>query len=452
MALRKLPLPRKAAPPPPVMPEERLPSNTPQPEYKPLHPGFVGKSKVLVSTAHKAKALDGDFYLVDLGAGTCTCKNGGPWQWHIKNEAWARSQCCSHKIRAMADILEKKGRPADMQAAYSKEVGSRYNMYEVVSAFHKELRIGNVERAVFWGTMLANFRGSRGIIKYLLNILYEETRDHTMGDFLLDLYLWDDRSHDYANMCIGIKAFCQSKKKWQIPTHYDCLMAEMRGYAKLVAEFGRKVAEGGNIIADEHKPTLMSALKSGIANKDAALAQYGLKGLQKLKTGDIDSHRAWIINELMAMNSPRSKSAECAKLMAYIQRRATNKLGIGYHELNNLVDFLLGEPYGAGNTPPATLKASLAFPTPVMRLGVAPAIPLYAHDNHTWAGKALLRRYPTEWQPGAVQEHFDLRLCGAYMGVVWRHLAVKQHGAIDVKWADVEWPKWLHETVSNLWY
>jgi hypothetical protein len=452
MALRKLASPAKRLPEVEQPDVEKLPSNTPLPEYVPLHPAFITKSRVLIHAAHKGKALDGDYYVVDLRAGTCNCKNGQPWQWHVKNEEWVRSQCCSHKIRAMSDIVEKARRPPDMQAAYAKEVGSRYNMYEVVSAFHKELRRGAVDQAVFWGTMLANFRGSRGVIKYLVSILYEETRDHSLGDVLTSYYLFGKPETVYADMCRMIALFCKSKKKWELPSHFDFLMAEMRGYERLVAEFGRDVAKGGNIIADKHKSALMTALKTGIRLKDANLAQYGLKGLQKLVTGDIDTHRAWIINELVTFKSSRTTHADCDKLLAYIQRRAENKLGIGYHELNNFVDFLLGEPFAAGNSDAGTLKATLALPAPLLRLGVAPNIPLYAHDNHTWAGKALLRRYPAEWQPGAVQEHFDLRLCGAYMGVVWRHLAVKQHGEITINWQDVEWPKWLHETVSNLWY
>ncbi len=449
MALRRIALPKKPVPAPVAEPFEKLPSNTPQPAYKPMHPGFTGRFQITKAADHQAKRLGGDCYTVDLGAGTCNCKNGQAWAWHIKNEYWVRSQTCSHKIRAMADLLEKAGRPSDMQAAYAKEVGSRYNMYEVVSAFHKELRIGHVERAVFWGTMLANFRGSKGVIKYMLNILYEETRDHTMGNWLLDTLITGTKENEYTDMCRGIAIFCQSKKKWELPSHFDFLMAEMRGYERLVKEFGRDVAKGGNIIADKAKPGLLVALKTGLAKDNKDLTQYGLKGLQKLKTGDIDSHRAWLINTL---EIPMAARKHAPLLRDYIGKRAVNKYGVGYHELNAYIDLLCGEPYAAGNTAPAALKAILAAPPPPLRLGAAPAIPIYAHDNHTWAGKALLRRFPAEWQPGAVQEHYDLRLCGAYMGVNWRHLAFKQFKRIDCNWSDVVWPKWLHETVSNLWY
>lgn len=458
MALRKLNLPTRP-PTSELLAEsiERLPSNTPFPAKYPLvHPAFTTKSKVMASAAHKGKNLEGHSYEVDLVAGTCTCKYGLPWQWHVKNGKWVRNLACSHKIRAMADIVDKAGRPTDMQTAYAKEVAARYNVFEVVSAFHKELRCRSLEQAIFWGTMLANFRGVRGVIKYMLNIVYEETRDHILANWLLMIMINPPNTeHDYYLMCKGIELFCAAKKKWELPkTHFELLMAEMHGYEQLIQEYGRDVAKGGNIIPDTQKDALLTALIYGIKSKDMITTQRGLKGLQKLVTGDIDAHRAWIINRLMAdpVIKKRVDQKELALLLDGISKRALNKLGIGYHELNNLVDFLLGEPYGAGLLPPATFKPLLARPAPLLRLGVAPAIPLYAHDNHTYAGKAAIRKYPAEFQPGAVQEHYDLRLCGAYMGVTWRHLAYKQFGTIECNWADVEWPKWLHEAVSNLWY
>jgi len=240
----------------------------------------------------------------------------------------------------------------------------------------------------------------------------------------------------------GHRVVLRGPKKWELPTHFDFLTAEMRGYEVLVKDYGRDVAKGGNIIADGQKSRLLLALKLGLGAKDTRGAQVGLKGLQKLKTGDIDAHRAWIINELCADKAIVKGVAQphLSKLMDHIAKRALNKLGIGYHELNNLVDFLLGEPFAAGLLPTKAFNAVLTSPAPLLRLGVAPTIPVYAHDNHTWAGKALLRRFPTEWQPGAAQEHYDLRLCGAYMGVNWRHLAFNQFGKIDCNWGTLSGP------------
>lgn len=445
----------------------------PFPKFEPLHPLFTGRHKVLTLPAHRSKNIDGPFNVVDLGANNCTCKFGEPFEWHHKRGEWTPSIYCSHKIRAMSDILQRQidkmktdpgaAFPSDVQQAYAKAVGSRYNMYEVVSAFHKELRRGSVERAVFWGHMLANYRGVDGVLRYMLNIIFEETRDHWLATWLLNALqpvkkhpgLADQR---YTQMLYGIALFCASPKKWELPHRMKFLEAEMRGYARLIKEYGRDVAGVGNVIPRNQREKLMKALKAGIGQKDMVLAQYGLKGLQKLQVASIDDHRAWIVNmiwddsafmhSLFKANS--LAMSENGQHVNFIASRAIGKFGIGYHELNTLIDGLMGEERSAGLN--AKNGAILAEPPPLLKLGVAPQIPIYAHDNHTWAGKALLRKYPEEWQPGATQKNYDLRLCGAYMGVVWRHLAFKQHGRIDCEWGEVTWPKWLHETVSNLWY
>lgn len=430
------------------MPETAF-DRPPLPKFKPPHPAFVGKSKVLSLPAHLNKNLDGPSYSVDLSAGTCTCTNGKAFQWHIKHQEWAPNQACSHKIRMMADILEKAGRPTDMQIAYAKQVSSRYNRYEVVSAFHKELRRGAIEQAVFWGTVLANFRGVPGVLKYMLNILYEETREHWLGQWLLDKYLAkDDNAYEY--MLYGIALFCRAPKKWELSHRMEILEAEMRGYEKLVKKYGREVAKAGDFIPIRERDQLLLDLKAGLADGDLALMQYGLKGLQKSKCTNIDAHRAWIMNECMRFIKDQESAAI---LMGYVQHRANAGLGVGYHELNMFMDFVSGKDAPCRSVQvPAWGKRILDSKPPLLRLGVVPTIPIYAQDNHTWAGKALIRQFPNEFAPGVKQEHYDLRLCGAYMGVVYRHLAFKQFGRIDCEWEEVLWPKWLHDTVSNLWY
>lgn len=448
IALRRIPIKPLPKPKPDLIAQAfgNDPDNVPLPDYTPLHPAFTFKGEVYTSSAHRDKNLDGATYRVDLIAGTCNCKYGKPWQWHVNQQQWVRNFACSHKIRAMADIVENAGRPNDMMIAYSREVAARYNKYEVVSAFHKELRRRSVEHAMFWGVMLANFRQCGGVIRYMLNILYEETRDHDLGFWLLDA-LEAPRARHYDLMLQGIVLFCASKKKWELPHRMKFLEAEMRGYSELVKKFGRDVAKAGDIIEVNHREALMERLKAGIASKNLIDVQYGLKGLQKSKTADISSLRATIINVL---TRPEIEGRGIgAKWFEFLNRRNRLKLGIGYHELNAYVDWLCGEPYAAGlQSIPAVLKR----PQKPVRLGVAPTIPIYAHDNHTYTGKALIRKYPGEYQPGAAQDNYDLRLCGAYMGVVWRHLAHKQHGRIDCAWSDVKWPEWLHHTVSQLWY
>jgi len=435
---------------------EQAELNLKAPDYVhvPAHPKFKGKCEVLGYEHHQRKDLKGPKYSVDLTANICSCSNGADKQWHGKHQRWEVNVYCSHKLRAMADILEREGRPVDMQIAYAKALAGRYNAFEVVSAFHKELRRGDIERAMFWGTMLANFRKISGVNRYLLNILYEETRDHTLGRHLLDTMI-DGDANDYDGMCRNIVLFCRSKKKWELPHRMKYLQAEMDGYKRLIEKYGRDVAKGGNIIDNAALRPLMDMLLKSLRSKVLADVQYALKGLQKLKVDNIDQHRANILNmvhDKFIVGTPVARRAGYNELYQFIGDRAGNGFGIGYHELNAYIDFVCGETYAPGLTDAAALKTTLQSPPPKLRLGVSPLIPLYAQDNHTWAGKALIRRFPNEWVPGAVQEHMDLRLCGAYIGVVYRHLAFQQFGRIDCNWEQVGWPNHLSDTVSNLWY
>ena len=167
------------------MPPDLLPDNT-EPVFKPLHPAFKGTARVYNAVAHATKNLDGQSYEVNLTEGTCTCSRGNAFEWHNSQQRYTPYMYCSHKLRAIADIITEHDNDPEMVWSYTKAVAMRYNKYEVVSAFHKELRNGAVEQAVFWGSMLMTSRGLKGVYKYLLNILYEELRDHTLGAVFLE--------------------------------------------------------------------------------------------------------------------------------------------------------------------------------------------------------------------------------------------------------------------------
>jgi hypothetical protein len=142
-------------------------------------------------------------------------------------------------------------------------------------------------------------------------------------------------------------------------------------------------------------------------------------------------------------------------VFSYVNRRITDGRGIGYHELNALADAIAGEPVSAGLLTRPTQAALRKRPTPEIKLGYWPPIPIYAQDNHTYDGKRRMRKHPEELKPGAKQEHLDFRGCGAYFGVAWRMLAGHQFPVRkwkDIAWHEVKWPPSLYKTVSVLFY
>lgn len=427
-----------------------LPEDYPFRKFKTKHSTFNRKAHVSAEMGTSARK-----FFVNLSIGECDCPRGHAWSWDNKNSKWYNNAYCPHKLKVIASIVDKwvnKDTKQHVFDAYIQAVGTRYNQWEVVSAFHKELRRGDFNKAFFWGLILSVKRSYGGVIKYLCNIVYEETRDHVLAEILLTLASRKD--NDYDTVAKAIRLFCASTKKWELPWRLEIFQAEMKGYQQLVKEYGPEVAKGGNIIPVEQKASLLNDLKRGLATKNLVKMQHGLKGLQKLKYDNLETHRYWLYEQLYDYADAMVPCTDGSvwDIIEVINLRISTGHGVGYHELNALADCLAGEAATGGNTPSAALKIRLRAPSPPYPLGIWPAIPLYAQDNHTYRGKALLRRFPEELEPGADQVHLDFHLCGAYYGVAWRMLAYNQHGTIDVPWGKVKWPIWLISTVKSLWY
>lgn len=422
------------------------------PKFEPFHFAFRGKARVLKSRFASIE----DHYIVNLNTGVCSCEWGEPFLWDNEKEKFIHNKYCVHKLKAMADIVQQSRdakSDAELEWAYVKAVASRYNRFEVVSAFHKELRRGDLERAIFFGNLLIANRGTKGVLTYLLEIVYEETRDHELALWLLQVvknFSDEATSKNYANVCRGIAWFCKTKKKWELSHRMPIFESEMHAYNQLLKDFGVGVAGHGNYIPRENEDYLVAKLIKGIKTSDLIEAQYGLKGLQKIKIvpDKLREYRVTLAYKILDA-SFAAKQGDFFKYL--LHKRAVT--GIGYHDLNTFLDLTIGEPYDAGLLPDNERKVILrrpkVFPFP---LGKYPPIPLYAHDNHTWYGKGLIRRFPAELQPGSKQKKLDLRYCGAYFGVAWRMLAYQQHQSTDVTWESVKWPRKLYNAVSQLWY
>jgi hypothetical protein len=441
--------------------EASLPENYPKFKFRPLHPSFTRKALVTSGTNNKRQ------YLVDLSIGECVCPKGFAYGYddRRKRDPWYDASYCGHKLKLMSRICETSELTGDAKReqmqGYLKALGTKYNPFEAVSAFHKELRRGDFKQAWFWGLILTTKRGIHGLFQYMLNIVYEETRDHDLAEFLLKCRT-SDRMLTLSYASKAISWFCASIKKWQIPRRYAIFESEMHGYKLLVKEYGTDVAKGGNIIPTAHKAKLVKAMRDGAKANDLVQFQRGLKGLQKLKYFDGDDrdgyelkkHRFWLYETLYELGEEmHGDDHDMWRVVQYVNARHEAGHGIGYHELNAIADALTGEPADAGTLPATDLKRALARPQPPIPLYIWPPIPLYAQDNHTYGGKALIRRFPDQLKPSANQSDLDFRYCGAYFGVAYRMVSQKQHGNVnDIAWHDVKWPMPLYNIVMSLWY
>jgi len=427
-----------------------IPPNYPAGSFKPEHPAFNKFGEVHTGTDSKLTTF------VDLRIGECECKDGFAFRWDSKRDRWFDAAYCIHKMRMLSSIVSNAGDTdkEQLQRAYLRALSTRYNQWDTVSAFHKELRRGDFEQAWFWALILSTHRGVRGVFRYMLNIIYEETRDHDLALHLIATTP-HSRYHNLLDMARTILWFCRSTKKWELPTRFAIFDAEMQGYSSLVKSFGKEVAGHGNIINKDNKAKLYADLSNGYADGDLVRFQRGLKGLQKLQYGDGDkdlqAHRYEMYETMYDIaDTDLDDQHPVWTVISAVNARIEANLGIGYHELNAIGDSLMGEPLNGGLSP-AKRAIILRRPQPPIPLAHWPAIPLYSHDNHTYKGKALMRKFPEQLKVGAEQTDLDFRYCGAYFGVGFRTVAFRQHGEI-APWHTVVWPKQLFRNVEKLWY
>lgn len=442
---------------PKINPALLNPDEYPSGLFEPLHPAFKGKCRV----ERHGFPTDEPPFKVNLSTGECSCEHGAAFVWYVdqKVRKWIPNRYCVHKLKAIADIIQQGGheQEPDWMFPFMKAVATRYNQFEVVSAFHKHLRRGAVDRAYFFACILCTTRGVKGIIKYLLAIVYEETRDHALREYLMELMAAKDNT--FLSMAKAITWFCETKKKWDLAsTRLRIFEHEQRGYQRLVKEFGRDVAKAQEIIDADMVAVFQEKLVPAIRKDDYDTFQYALKGIQKSQFPDgienLHQLRLSTVKKLKPAIKyvPAAKQGPVLEFYKYLITKPEEP-GISYHDLNCFGDMLCGEPYAYGVLPEDRQRA-------IKRLRVLPAfpfdkfppIPLYAHDNHTYRGKALLRTYAGQAMPGVEQTGLDLRGCGAYLGVAWRYLAVDQHGTISVPWHEVKFPKWLASHLMDMWY
>jgi hypothetical protein len=432
-----------------------FPDSYPIGSYKPLHKAFAKAANVKVGQRT---------FFVDLSIGECECPKGFAFSYTDKNpkKPWYNNAYCTHKLRLMCSIVDAENEPtkrAELARNYLLALGTRYNVWEVVSAFHKELRRGKFDEAWFWALILSTKRGLRGVVQYMLNIIYEETRDHELA---LELIRTRSNPDTITLSSVGrlVLWFCTTPKKWEMRHRYAIFHDEMYGYKRLVADYGKDVARGGNIISANQCDKLVRALKLGAHRQDWVVFQKGLKGLQKLRYTNeerddkaLAEHRYWLYEQLYDLAANMCPDThDVWNVIIAVNARIEADLGIGYHELNAIADAISDEPYGSGLLTSTKRQAVKKRPLPGIPLGVWPAIPLYAHDNHTFGGKRLMQRFAAQLKPGAQQTDLDFRWCGAYFGVAWRMLAYNQHEKCDIPWADVEWPSDIYNIVMSLWY
>lgn len=257
--------------------------------------------------------------------------------------------------------------------------GGRRTRWLVRSAFHKELRRGNVQEARHWAAWMAHCDGRDAPLEYLRKIWSEET-----ANLELAVYLHSSR----ARLPTAIAWFCQATKVWQMPAWWDVFQAHEEG----TMPNGTRAAR-------------WSAEMRDAADDDAALAEL----------------RNQVLDELC------SDGRLTPQQLAVFRTRYES----GRFENEDIVLLLLL----CSRLPACDVTRPESLPSVPRRLVDGSTLllpPVCAYDYHTAVGKRRMRQWVKEhpdvgFRFGVDIAPLDLRWSGGLVPLFWRVQAWQRH-------------------------
>lgn len=169
--------------------------------------------------------------------------------------AFAKSKViCKHVVAVMN--YEKIEYEIEKKEEDKLDPKMKFNLdrYEVISAFHKELRRGDVEKAWYWlEVMIQSNFGVWYINNYLLNIIGEEICCCD-PQFIVGLKAYfnpSNKNYDDYLLYAGVDIFCNSKKFWECERCWQRKVYEAR-YKKNIQEGKKPLYEIPFYALDKH--------------------------------------------------------------------------------------------------------------------------------------------------------------------------------------------------------
>jgi len=316
----------------------------------------------------RVEAQSGDVF--DVVGGVCTCG----------------ASDCTH-ARAARDYVSK----------------ARKMRYLSKSAFHKELRTGNVARAIGFGRICERFRPGEAK-RYMRKILTEETRN---ADLLVEFY-----KHSPSDWEVLCEMFCRSKKDWQLGWTMGWFS---RPWIEVLYKFD------GLPVHIEWPADVYGYSKDLIERGDLDRL-YELVVCAGVGAGEYKDEKKLLRD---AMCDALDKSGHpMAGASIYLRTMYNDELSVVFEMLSGVWKSEANDyapPFGDYDVP-----------------FEVPAFMDYVHDQHTLTGKARMKAVGGQIKAGEPSpKGIDLRLSGADAGTVWRLEAIQKFGTIDVPWEDV---------------
>lgn len=323
----------------------------------------------------KVEGRNKAIYSVDLLKRTCSCG-------HEK---------CSHLRKANDFILEK----------------GKFFKYSTVSAFHKEIRRGDVKRAINFGYWVKEMSGEYYLKNYVKNIVTEETRSDVLAKKFknnTDLS-WEEMVSD----------LCVTKKWYDIPSRaaIECDEIRARWNAKKMERSNDDIRIGLDAVLKSGIPYEIFLFHFSISNDDESRDVYRKAIYEKMKEkgiGDIASSYWGYADDTIAM-------------------------------IDVLQGFIGEERNSAVEKVESDMKIYKDF---------IPVIPVYAEDAHTMLGKnRMLKSVGNILAKEKLPEDIDLRWSGTAIGIVFRCLKTLQGKNVHCNWEEVEWPDDIWQIITQ---
>ena len=291
---------------------------------------------------------------------------------------------------------------------YARQLRAREDdlYYAAKSGLHKELRRGDVGRALGFGRIVEWYRNGE-VLRYLRRILFEETRNLE----LLRL-LEEDQATDWPDL---VAHFCRATKDWELP--WDEGFWTPR-WITVLDGLGNSQP-----FPDPSPRAIRDLVRRQLGetpNEVYALVVWCGLGFDQ-ERGQI---KRVVAEELSSVATARQP--EWATELDLCRRSYNDELTVLFEVATGA--WISGEAH-------ARRQLSLVDTTSL------PSLRDYVYDVHTRPGiRRLANHGPPLRFEEAMPPGLDLRWSGSESGTLWRVLAMQQHGTVDVPWETVSLP------------
>jgi len=280
-----------------------------------------------------------------------------------------------------------------------KDIPKKYNWYELISAYHKGLRLGNVHNVKFWARLL----GRKKAESYLVNIVLEET-----SNFKLLRYIQDPAT----SFTEKLLTFCGTQKKWEQE-------AKMQYFQRVIQLLNVQTDSIWIESKQIPKPFVTAWKRKDFTRLSQLFWQY--------------KYSHYTIRNTLWKSLASEYNLQFINNWKFHEQVSLLRLHCFYSE-DDHEDFKL-----------------ITVEDEPIDFHQEKDIPLYALDKHTRKGKRRIALHWNHIKPNTpLPNNLDLRYSGVTPYIWWRCLAYAQYRSIEVPWESVYYPEKDFQTLISM--